>query len=128
MSRSKLLVFAVVAIMVAAFFALDAGRYLSLEFFRAQHEALVTYYRSHPLAAAVGCFAAYVAVTGLSLPGAADAIPARAGSIDCGVADDLFENRVKLAGQSVEVGTPIRGEHGAGRTPGDARPAVLVLG
>lgn len=71
MSRSKLLVFAVVAIMVTAFFAFDTGRYLNLDFFKAQHEALATYYRSHPLAMAAGFFAAYVAVTGLSLPGAA---------------------------------------------------------
>src|SRR3970040_286831 len=71
MSRSKLLVVAVIAVMVIAFLAFDAGRYLNLEFFKAQREAFVTYHQSHPLAAALGYFVAYVAVTGLSLPGAA---------------------------------------------------------
>ena len=71
MSKSKLLVVAVIAIMVIAFFVFDAGRYLNLEFFKAQHEGFVGYYQSHPLAAALGGFVAYVAVTGLSLPGAA---------------------------------------------------------
>jgi pyruvate/2-oxoglutarate dehydrogenase complex dihydrolipoamide dehydrogenase (E3) component/uncharacterized membrane protein YdjX (TVP38/TMEM64 family) len=65
------LVIAVIIIMVAAFFAFDVGRYLNLEFFKARHQALATYYQAHPLAAALAYFVAYVAVTGLSLPGAA---------------------------------------------------------
>lgn len=71
MSKSKLPVVAVIAIMVIAFFAFDVGRYLNLDFFKAQHDGFVGYYQSHPLAAALGFFVAYVAVTGLSLPGAA---------------------------------------------------------
>ncbi len=71
MSKSKLLVVAVIAAMVMAFFAFDIGRYLNLEFFKAQHEALLNVYQSRPLPAALGFFVAYVAVTGLSLPGAA---------------------------------------------------------
>ncbi|MBI4290157.1 MAG: FAD-dependent oxidoreductase [Betaproteobacteria bacterium] len=71
MSRAKLLVVVVIAIAVLAFFAFDVGRYLNLEFFKAQHAAFATYYQSHPLGAALGFFVAYVAVTGLSLPGAA---------------------------------------------------------
>ena len=71
MSRSKLLLVAVVAILVIAFFAFDAGRYLNLEFFKARHEAIVAYYQTQPLAAALAYFVLYVAVTGLSLPGAA---------------------------------------------------------
>ena len=71
MNKSKLLLVAVIAILVLAFFAFDASRYLNLEFFKAQRDAFVTYHQSHPLAAALGYFVAYVAVTGLSLPGAA---------------------------------------------------------
>ena len=71
MNKSKLLLVAVIAILVLAFFAFDASRYLNLEFFKAQRDAFVSYHQSHPLAAALGYFVAYVAVTGLSLPGAA---------------------------------------------------------
>ncbi|MBI2318471.1 MAG: FAD-dependent oxidoreductase, partial [Betaproteobacteria bacterium] len=71
MSRAKLLVVVVIAVAVSAFFAFDAGRYLNLEFFKAQHAAFVTYDGLHPLEAALWFFVAYVAVTGLSLPGAA---------------------------------------------------------
>ena len=71
MNRSKLLLVAIIAAMIVAFFALDAGRYLDLEFFKAQRHAFVAYYEAHPLVAALGYFVAYVAVTGLSLPGAA---------------------------------------------------------
>jgi len=71
MRRSKLLVVVVLAAMVVAFFALDAGQYLNLAFFKAQQHAIVAYHEAHPLAAALAYFLIYVAVTGLSLPGAA---------------------------------------------------------
>ena len=71
MSKPKLLVVAVIAILVTAFLAFDVGRYLNLEFFKAQHAAIVAYYEAYPVPAALVFFLAYVAVTGLSLPGAA---------------------------------------------------------
>jgi pyruvate/2-oxoglutarate dehydrogenase complex dihydrolipoamide dehydrogenase (E3) component/uncharacterized membrane protein YdjX (TVP38/TMEM64 family) len=64
MSKGKLLVLAVVAALVAAFFILDLQRYLSVAYFR----DLV---REDPLRTALVYFVAYVAVTSLSLPGAA---------------------------------------------------------
>ena len=55
---------------VAAFFGLGLGRYLSLEFIKSQQGALETWRAANPLVAALTFFAVYVAVTGLSLPGA----------------------------------------------------------
>ena len=57
--------------LVAVFFALGGHRHLALEQLRAQQAGLQQYYASHPWQAALGYLVAYVAVTGLSLPGAA---------------------------------------------------------
>ena len=58
------------ALAAAAFFSLGLGRYLSLEFIKSQQGALETWRAANPLMAALTFFAVYVAVTGLSLPGA----------------------------------------------------------
>ena len=71
MRRSRLLVLAAIAVLVAAFFALGGHRYLSLDALRAQQASIQEYYAAHPWQAALGYFLVYVAVTGLSLPGAA---------------------------------------------------------
>jgi pyruvate/2-oxoglutarate dehydrogenase complex dihydrolipoamide dehydrogenase (E3) component/uncharacterized membrane protein YdjX (TVP38/TMEM64 family) len=69
-SRSRLLVLAVIAVLVAVFFALGGHRYLTLEQLRAHQAGVQQYYASHPWQAALGYFLVYVTVTGLSLPGA----------------------------------------------------------
>lgn len=56
---------------VIAFFALDLGRYLTLEFFKSQQAAIDAYVEASPLQSGLIFFLVYVAVTGLSLPGAA---------------------------------------------------------
>ena len=71
MTKGKLIVLAVIAALVAAFFILDLRQYLSLEYFKSSRAAIEAYRDSHPLQAAAAFFAVYVAVTGLSLPGAA---------------------------------------------------------
>src|SRR5213594_2590378 len=71
MSRRRLLVAALLLGLIAAFFALDLGQYLRLEYFKSQQSAIEEFRRSSPLAAAGIFFAIYVAVTGLSVPGAA---------------------------------------------------------
>jgi pyruvate/2-oxoglutarate dehydrogenase complex dihydrolipoamide dehydrogenase (E3) component/uncharacterized membrane protein YdjX (TVP38/TMEM64 family) len=71
MSRNKLLLLAVIAIAVASFFAFDLGRFLNLEFFKAQQATIEAYRAEHPILTAAAYFLIYVAVTGLSLPGAA---------------------------------------------------------
>jgi pyruvate/2-oxoglutarate dehydrogenase complex dihydrolipoamide dehydrogenase (E3) component/uncharacterized membrane protein YdjX (TVP38/TMEM64 family) len=71
MSKGKWLVVAMLAAFVAAFFILDLGQYLSLDYFKARQSDVMAYYAEHRLATIVGFFILYVAVTGLSLPGAA---------------------------------------------------------
>src|SRR5206468_658138 len=71
MSRRRLLVAALLLGLIAAFFALDLGQYHRLEYLRAQQSAIEEFRRANPLAAAGIFFAIYVAVTGLSVPGAA---------------------------------------------------------
>jgi pyruvate/2-oxoglutarate dehydrogenase complex dihydrolipoamide dehydrogenase (E3) component/uncharacterized membrane protein YdjX (TVP38/TMEM64 family) len=70
-TRTRLVVLAVIVVLVGAFFALGGQRYLTLEQLRAQQDAAQATFVSHPWQSALGYFLAYVAVTGLSLPGAA---------------------------------------------------------
>ena len=63
-------VLAVLLLAVVAFFALGLGRYLSLEFIKAQQGQLETWRAANPLRAALTFFVVYIAVTALSLPGA----------------------------------------------------------
>src|SRR5712691_1241053 len=71
MSRRRLLVAALILGLIAAFFALDLGQYLRLEYFKSQQSAIEEFRRANPLAAGGIFFLVYVAVTGLSVPGAA---------------------------------------------------------
>jgi len=71
MNKGKLLVFAVIVALVAAFFVFDLKQYFSIEYFQSQRAAIDAYYQAHPLQTAAIFFGVYVAVTGLSLPGAA---------------------------------------------------------
>ncbi len=71
MSRGRLAVLAAIVALVAAFFLLDLRQYVSLEFFHARRAAIDAYFAAHPVGTAAAFFAVYVAVTGLSLPGAA---------------------------------------------------------
>ena len=71
MSRSRLILLAVIAAAVAAFFTFDLGQYLSLDYFKSQQQAFTDYYQANPALALGAFFVVYVAVTALSLPGAA---------------------------------------------------------
>lgn len=71
MSTSRLVLVVALAAAVSAFFALDLGRYLSLAFFEAQRSSIDAYYAAHPWQAAAIYVTGYIAVTALSLPGAA---------------------------------------------------------
>ena len=70
MSRSRLLVLLGFVLAVAVFFALGGHRYLTLEQLRAHQESAQRYFLSHPWQTVLAYFLVYVAVTGLSLPGA----------------------------------------------------------
>ena len=71
MPLRKILLVIVIAVVVALYFALDLGRYFSLDTFKSQQAAIENWRAAQPLTAAALFFLAYVAVTGLSLPGAA---------------------------------------------------------
>jgi pyruvate/2-oxoglutarate dehydrogenase complex dihydrolipoamide dehydrogenase (E3) component/uncharacterized membrane protein YdjX (TVP38/TMEM64 family) len=71
MTKGKLVVLAAIAMLIAAFFVFDLKQYVSLEYFQAKRALIDAYVQAHPLQAAATFFAIYVAVTGLSLPGAA---------------------------------------------------------
>ena len=71
MKKSRLLLLAAVAILIVAFFAFDLGQYFTLEFIKSKQADADTYYRDNPLGMSLIFFSIYVAVTGLSLPGAA---------------------------------------------------------
>ncbi|HSD54360.1 MAG TPA: FAD-dependent oxidoreductase [Burkholderiales bacterium] len=70
MSKSRIVLLVVLAALIAAFFGFDLKQYFSLEFFKQQQGAIDAYFQAHPLQTAAVYFAIYVAVTGLSLPGA----------------------------------------------------------
>ncbi len=71
MNKRQLAVLALLAVLVAAFFAFDLRQFFSLEYFQSRREAIAAYFQASPWRTAAIYFAVYVAVTGLSLPGAA---------------------------------------------------------
>jgi len=71
MKKSRLALIVVIAIAIAAFFIFDLGRLFTLDFFKSQQAAIDSYFTANPLQTAAIFFVIYVAVTGLSLPGAA---------------------------------------------------------
>ena len=71
MKRNQIILVAAVVVLAALFFAFDLQRYLSLEFLQAQRSAAVEIHQANPWLTSLGFLAMYVAVTGLSLPGAA---------------------------------------------------------
>ncbi|HEX4780493.1 MAG TPA: FAD-dependent oxidoreductase, partial [Usitatibacter sp.] len=71
MNKGKIVLLLVIVALVVAFFAFDLKHYVTLEYFQAQRAAIEGYRDAHPVETAAIFFAVYVAVTGLSLPGAA---------------------------------------------------------
>ncbi len=71
MSKGKLLLLVVLAILIGAFFYFDLRQYLTLEFFKSKQAELEAYYAANPLKTIGIYFVLYVAMAALSLPGAA---------------------------------------------------------
>jgi len=67
----KLVLVAALIALVAAFFAGDLDRFLTLGYLKAQQQAFQEYYQAHRLWTWLVYFLVYVLVTALSLPGAA---------------------------------------------------------
>ena len=71
MNLSRVALLAFIAALIAAFFIFDLQNYLTLEALKAQQAAIETYRSNHPGMAVAIYALIYIAVTGLSLPGAA---------------------------------------------------------
>jgi pyruvate/2-oxoglutarate dehydrogenase complex dihydrolipoamide dehydrogenase (E3) component/uncharacterized membrane protein YdjX (TVP38/TMEM64 family) len=71
LSRGRLLVVLLVVVALAGFFAAGGQRYFNFEYLKAQQAALQSWRAAHPVQTPLAFFLAYVAVAGLSLPGAA---------------------------------------------------------
>ena len=71
MNTKKMALLAALLPAVVAFFALDLARYFSLDYIKGAQSGFAALYQSQPGLVIGSFFAAYVAVTALSLPGAA---------------------------------------------------------
>ncbi|WP_432745204.1 FAD-dependent oxidoreductase [Methylobacter sp. G7] len=71
MNFSRIALLAFIAALIAAFFIFDLQSYLTLETLKAQQASIETYRSNHPSMAVAIYALIYIAVTGLSLPGAA---------------------------------------------------------
>jgi hypothetical protein len=71
MPLRKILLGLVIAMVVVAYFAFDLGRWFSLDAFKSQQAAIEAWRQANPWLTAAIFFVVYVAVTALSLPGAA---------------------------------------------------------
>ncbi len=71
MTKGKSLLFIIILLLAGSFFLFDLGQYFSLEFFKSQQTKIDLYYGSHPGRTMLIYFSVYIAVTALSLPGAA---------------------------------------------------------
>src|SRR5258706_1953562 len=71
MNKGKFAFLAVIVALVAEFFIFDLRQYVSVDDFQAKRAVIEGYCQAHPVETGVIYFFIYVAVTGLSLPGAA---------------------------------------------------------
>ncbi len=69
--KSKIILIGVIALLILTYFFFNLGQYFSLDHFKSQQAAIDLYYSENPLITTTLFFAVYVAVAGLSLPGAA---------------------------------------------------------
>ena len=71
MKASRIILLAVVAVLIAAFFVFDLGQYFTLDYFRAQRQAIAAFQAENPWLVGIAFFVMYVIVTALALPAAA---------------------------------------------------------
>lgn len=70
MTQSRFILLTVIALLFSGFFLFDLGQYLTLESLKAQQTEIEAYRLAHPFLAILLYALIYIAVTGLSLPGA----------------------------------------------------------
>jgi uncharacterized membrane protein YdjX (TVP38/TMEM64 family) len=68
--KSKVLILLGLVVAVAAFFLLDIGQFLTLDYLKNVRQEALAYVAANPVISTLGYFLIYVVVTGLSLPGA----------------------------------------------------------
>ncbi len=71
MKNRKPILFTIIALLIIGFFTFDLGQFFNLAYFKSQQAVIDSYYQREPLLTGLLFFTLYVAVTGLSLPGAA---------------------------------------------------------
>lgn len=69
--KKKIVILALIALLVSVFFVFDLQNYFNLEYIKSHKESFTSYYNQNPLLTLGVFFGIYVAVTALSLPGAA---------------------------------------------------------
>lgn len=70
MSKSRLYLSIIIIILVGAFFYFDLQQFLTLDNLKSQQETVVSYHNDYPFLTATVYALVYIAITGLSLPGA----------------------------------------------------------
>lgn len=71
MTPKKIILVTIIVGMIAAFIYFDLGHFFNLDYLKSQQHAIEAYYLSHPVETLLAYFGVYIAVTALSLPGAA---------------------------------------------------------
>ncbi|WP_299195933.1 bifunctional TVP38/TMEM64 family protein/FAD-dependent oxidoreductase [uncultured Amphritea sp.] len=70
MNRKKIILIVIIAALISAFFLLDLGSYLNLEYVKSQQDSLQSWVVNNRLSAIAAFMLIYIVVTALSLPGA----------------------------------------------------------
>ena len=70
MSKSKVIIIAVVAALIGAFFIFDLGQYFTLDYLKAEKDNILASYEQSKLVTIAVYMLIYITVTALSLPGA----------------------------------------------------------
>lgn len=81
MSKSRILLLVVILSVVGLFFAFDLDRYLDLEYFNSQKQALFDYYAENPVKTALLYLLIYILAAGFSIPGAGSGLTLVGGAI-----------------------------------------------
>ena len=68
--KTKLILVAVIAVLIASFFVFDLGQYLSFDYLKSQKEALNQFYFDKPVLVIAVFFLVYVTMAALALPAA----------------------------------------------------------
>ena len=70
MSKSRLYLLIIIALLIGTFFYFDLHQLLTLDNLKSQQETIISYRNDHPVLATAVYALVYIAVAGLSLPGA----------------------------------------------------------